>query len=261
VRDRSKPPRIAEQTLSRRSLLEWLGGAAVLGLNAELLQACATSPAAGGDARQRDGGALDAVRGDAASGGYPFAPGEAAGGVFEGWGERTVDPQDLQKILASWRLRVDGMVETPRSFSFVELASELPRQEQITDFHCVEGWSVLDVPWTGVRIAELLARVKPLAGATHVTFHTVGGAYNESLPLAVALEPRTLLGYGIAGATLPLRHGFPLRVVVPRLLGYKNAKYVERVELSDRAVHGFWVAAGYPYDGEVPPARLRDGKY
>lgn len=256
MRDRSQP-RIAEQTLSRRSLLEWLGGATVLGLTGELLLACATSPAAGSDAGRREGGG----RGDAAGGSYPFAPGEAAGGVFEGWGERTVDPQDLQKILASWRLRVDGMVETPRSLSFVELASELPRQEQVTDFHCVEGWSVLDVPWTGVRIAELLARVKPLAGATHLTFHTVGGAYNESLPIAVALEPRTLLGYGIAGATLPLRHGFPLRVVVPRLLGYKNAKYVERVELTDRPLSGFWVAAGYPYDGEVPPARLREGKY
>ena len=60
---------------------------------------------------------------------------------------------------------------------------------------------------------------------------------------------------------LLLVHGFPLRVVIPRLLGYKNAKYVERIELTNHAVYGYWVSAGYPYDGEVNPDRLRPGKY
>ncbi len=259
MRARSSPPRIATETLSRRTLLEWL--AAVLGLTSELLLACGTTAAGGPDAaRGRDGSASDRGARDAA-GAYPFAPGAGGGGIFDGWGERTVDPQDLAAILASWRLRVDGLVEQPRSLGFAELVADLPRQDQLTDFHCVEGWSVYDVPWTGVRLSDLLATVKPLASASHVTFHTIGGKYNESLPLAVAREPRSLLGYGVAGATLPLPHGFPLRVVVPRLLGYKNAKYVERLELSDRPSHGFWVAAGYPYDGEVPPSRLREGKY
>lgn len=266
MRDRSAPPRIATQTLTRRSLLEWLGGAAVIGLSSELVLGCSSEPGASSDAGRSDARGADssqreAGRGDTGSGSFPFAPGDGADGVFKGWGERTVDPQDLTAILASWRLTVDGMVETPRSWSFAELISGLPRQSQLTDFHCVEGWSVYDVPWAGVRISELLAAVKPLAKATHLSFHTVGSKYNESLPLAVALEPRALLGYGIAGATLPLPHGFPLRVVVPRLLGYKNAKYVERIELTDHAISGYWVAAGYPYDGEVPKARLREGKY
>ena len=77
----------------------------------------------------------------------------------------------------------------------------------------------------------------------------------------IALEPRTLLGYGIGGSTLPLGHGFPVRMVIPRLLGYKSAKYVERIEFSDHPVDGFWVAAGYPYDGNVPASRLREGKW
>ena len=144
--------------------------------------------------------------------------------------------------------------------SFAELVS-LPRQDQITDFHCVEGWSVHDVPWNGIHLSEIVSRVRPHSTATHITFHTIGGRYNESLPLTVALEERTLLAYGIAGATIPLKHGFPLRIVIPRLLGYKNAKYVHRLEFTDEPIEGFWVAAGYPYDGEVPPQRLRDGKY
>ena len=75
------------------------------------------------------------------------------------------------------------------------------------------------------------------------------------------MEPRTILAYGVAGSTLPLDHGFPLRVVVPRLLGYKNAKYVERLELADKPLIGYWVAAGYDLAGLVPQNRLRSGHY
>ena len=103
----------------------------------------------------------------------------------------------------------------------------------MTDFHCVEGWSVYDVQWNGVHLQRLFDLVQPTAAATYVTFHTLGDIYNESLKLDVALEPRTILGYGVGGNTLPVEHGFPLRVVIPRLLGYKNAKYIERIELTD----------------------------
>ena len=192
---------------------------------------------------------------------FPFQPGGGTGDpVFDNWPVRTVDAQDLTAILASWRLSVDGMIDAPGTYSFGELGS-LPRQDQVTDFHCVEGWSVHDVPWNGVRLATVLELAEVRSAATHVTFHTIGGKYNESLPLAVALEDRTLLAYGVAGSTIPLDNGFPLRLVVPRLLGYKNAKYVDRIELTDRPVEGFWVAAGYDYDGEVPAQRLRPGKY
>jgi len=247
------------KSISRRSLLEWLGSATVLALGSPLIHAsCASAP---GGVHRGDGSVRDRPAGEQNDRSpYPFQPGTGKGPPFEGWGERTVDPQDLAAILASWRLRVEGMVTAPRTLSFEELAG-LPRQSQVTDFHCVEGWSVDDVPWDGVHLSHLFELVTPAPRATHVTFHTLGGKYNESLPLSVALEPRTILGYGVAGATLPLKHGFPVRLVAPRLLGYKNAKYVERIELTDHAVNGFWVAAGYPYAGEVPAARLRPGKY
>ena len=89
----------------------------------------------------------------------------------------------------------------------------------------------------------------------------MGDEYNESLPLDIALEPKTMMAYGVNCNTMPLNHGFPLRTVIPRLLGYKNAKYVYRVELTDAPIEGFWVRLGYGYDGEVPPARLREGHY
>ena len=167
---------------------------------------------------------------------------------------------DLQQVLKSWKLTVDGLVERPRTFTFAELV-DFKRIDMKADFHCVEGWSIYDVPWSGLHLSQLFSRVKPKKGASHVTFHTIGDIYNESLPLDIALEQSTLLAYGLAGSTLPFKHGFPLRIVIPRLLGYKNAKYVYRVQLTDAAVKGYWVARGYPYGGFVPAHRLRPRRY
>ena len=279
---------MSEKTLSRRSLIEWLGKTAVLSLGAGLAARCVSSrpvmfhhegalPDAGTDSDAAADGehesALepahdpaeepgnDPAGEDASTSDFPFEPGDREEEIFSSWPIRTVDPQDLEAILERWRLKVDGMVENPLELTFTDLLADFPRQDQVTDFHCVEGWSVYDVPWNGVHISELMARARPTSGATHITFHTIDGRYNESLPLEVALEPRTLLAYGIAGDTLPLPHGFPMRLVVPRLLAYKSAKYVERLELTDHPVNGYWVAVGYPYDGEVPESRLRPGKY
>ena len=270
-------PTIAQRTVSRRTVLEWLGSGCVLSLGSAALAACGQPDQATADAGRGPGGdsataadlgpgadlgqADSTPGGDAAaSGTFPFSPGPGKQGVFKSWSVRTVDPQDLKKILASWTLSVDGLVANKRSYTFAQLTA-LERSNQITDFHCVEGWSVLDVPWNGVHLSEIFNQVKPSSSASHVAFHTIDGKYNESLPLAVAKESRTLLGYGVGGQTLPLAHGFPLRVVIPRLLGYKNAKFITRIELTDKPLHGFWVKGGYPYEGKVPKERLRPGKY
>jgi DMSO/TMAO reductase YedYZ molybdopterin-dependent catalytic subunit len=268
-------------TVSRRSLLEWLGKSTVLALGADLIASCSEGqddyldggePMAGEDS----GAALDdggfeaghdagADGGDAgtdcsAKGQFGFEPGQVDLEIFENWGERTVDVQDPLEIMKSWRLIVDGMVEHPLDLSFADIL-KMKRQDQVVDFHCVEGWSIWDVPWNGVHLNELFDLVKPLPKASHVTFHTVGDKYNESVPIDVAREPKTVLSYGIGCSTLPLKHGFPLRLVIPRKLAYKSAKYVYRIELTDEPVNGYWVEVGYPYDAEVPPERLRPGKY
>jgi hypothetical protein len=275
-----KPWRNAENTPvspvthTRRTVLEWIGqGAAVAALPTALgacfprrdEDRCCTGGSPGDSDPARDSGAhpgdSDPLQDpDCPEGSYEFAPPAQEPAIYDDWNVRTVDPQELDGILAGWELAVDGLVDHPRSFGFQELI-EMARQDQVMDFHCVEGWSVLDVPWNGVHLQTLLDRVGRQAGATHVTFHTIDSVYNESLPLEVALEPHTLLAYGVCGATLPLSHGFPLRLVVPRLLAYKSAKYIHRIELTDHAIQGFWVQRGYSYEAEVPEDRLREGRY
>jgi DMSO/TMAO reductase YedYZ molybdopterin-dependent catalytic subunit len=245
------PPFVAPVTTERRAVLRWLGSSAVLALGGDVLSTCA------GPSQSRPT-TRDASGADAADT-FPFQPAPADGPVYDDWKENTVDPQSLSDILAGWRLKVDGMVAKPLDLDFADLIA-LVRQDQVTDFHCVEGWSVEDVPWNGVALSGVLDLAVPAEAATHLTFHSIGGKYAESLPMDVAREPHTLLGYGVGDSTLPLEHGFPLRLVVPRLLGYKNAKYLERIEVTDHAVTGFWEAYGYSYDGEVPAARLRPGK-
>jgi DMSO/TMAO reductase YedYZ molybdopterin-dependent catalytic subunit len=227
--------------ITRRTLLEWLGTGVTLSLGPGLL------------------GALTAAAARPGPDATAFLPGAGEGPPFDSWPVRTVDRQDLAAILGGWQLRVDGLVRRPLTLSFLDLLAA--RNERTADLHCVEGWSVLDIPWSGVPLAGLIERAQPLPTTSHVNFHTLGDKYNESLPLAVAREPAALLAFGAAGQTLPLAHGFPLRLVVPRLLGYKNAKFVHRVELADRPLYGFWVQHGYSYEGEVPSERLRPGRY
>ncbi len=286
MKKRGQLRKIEDQTLTRRSLLDWMGKATVIGLGGGLVASCVDEYGALADAGtlSNDGGDdpsagphddtkgndTDPADDDTASepevascetfDGNGFEPGQGTHEVFEKWGERTVDPQEIEQVLKSWRLRVDGLVEKPVDLSFAELLA-LPSQDQLTDFHCVEGWSIHDVPWNGVHLKTLFDIVRPQPGATHVTLHTLGDKYNESLPIEVASEPKTLLAYGIDCSTLPLKHGFPLRLIVPRMYAYKSPKYVYRIELADAPVSGYWVAAGYPYDAPVSESRLRPGKY
>jgi DMSO/TMAO reductase YedYZ molybdopterin-dependent catalytic subunit len=230
----------------------------VLALGGDVLSACFGSSIA--DSQRPNVGGADASAEAAGAPGFGFEPGPVTDPIFDAWYENTVDAQNLVDILAGWMLAVDGMVSNPLSLRFVDLIA-LGRQDQVTDFHCVEGWSVYDVPWNGVPLASMLDLAGADASASYLTFHSVGGQYSESLPISVAREPRTLLGYGVGGSTLPLEHGFPVRLVVPRLLGYKNAKYLSRIEVTDHAVTGYWETYGYSYSGEVPASRLRPGKY
>lgn len=244
---RNNEAEAGSDTWSRRSLLSWLGKGCVLSLTAPGVSGCIGSIFDGQEDRWTG----------CSESGFAFSPGRCDHG---GWGERTVDRQHLENILKSWQLTIGGLVEEELTLSFDELVA-LPSHDPVVDFHCVEGWSVYDVPWNGVHLSELFSRVGVKPTATHVNFHTVGGLYNGSLLLPVALEENTLLAYGVRGSSLSVKHGFPVRMVIPRLFGYKSSKYVERIELSDHYVEGYWVKRGYSYSAEVPPSRLRQGKY
>ncbi|MBN2722904.1 MAG: molybdopterin-dependent oxidoreductase [Deltaproteobacteria bacterium] len=238
---------------SRRSFLKWLGVGSVIALS-ECTRDENSSMDAGFDM-------TDSVNTDVTDAKeFPFVEGSGDDDIFRLWGERTIDPQNIKRILNNWNLTVDGMVARSGVFKFSEIV-DMERVNQVMDFHCVEGWSIWDVPWNGVHMNRIFSIVQPEKQAKFVTFHTIDGKYNESVPMEIATEPHTILAYGVNNSTLPLKHGFPLRLVIPRLLAYKSAKYINRIELTDHPVNGFWVERGYPYDAPVPESRLRDGKY
>jgi DMSO/TMAO reductase YedYZ molybdopterin-dependent catalytic subunit len=144
---------------------------------------------------------------------------------------------------ARFRLVVAGAVESRLDLSFDELLA-LPQVEDVSDFHCVTGWSRLDLAWKGVRMETVLALARPLPEATHVLVHAYDG-YSTNLALEEALKPDVLLAHQVDGAPLPAEHGGPVRVVTPQLYAWKGAKWVSRLELTAGDVKGFWERNGY----------------
>ena len=137
-----------------------------------------------------------------------------------------------------------------RSFSLADLRA-LPRAEQVSDFHCVTGWSVNGVRWAGVRLGDLLDAAGARPGARALRFVSAERPYEDSLTREQALLPDVLLAYEMDGAPLSRAHGFPLRLVMPRMYGYKGVKWVTRLELGDRALPGYWEQHGYDADAWV----------
>jgi len=148
-----------------------------------------------------------------------------------------VDPlgdefQRLQQAgFAGWRLAVDGLVARPASFSLAELRS-FPRRSHITMIQCEEGWSYI-AEWTGVRLSHILEMVDALPQVRYVVYRSIQPEWWESIDMADALHPQTLLTYGMNGGELPVPFGGPLRMRVPRQLGYKSVKYVTRLTVTD----------------------------
>lgn len=155
-----------------------------------------------------------------------------------------------------YRLKVDGLVGHPRTWSVDEL-KQLGQRTQITRHDCVEGWSAIG-QWTGTPLAALLAAVAPLPNARYVVFHCFDEweddtFYYESIDLLEATHPQTILAHSLNGQPLPVANGAPLRLRVERQLGYKHAKYIERIELVASFEDigdgngGYWEDNGYEW--------------
>lgn len=196
----------------------------------------------------------------------------------------SIDPKDTQyrrlvrDKFVSWKLTIDGLVATPRSFTLADLRA-LPARTQNTRHDCVEGWSCI-AKWKGPPLSVLLDAVKPKPEARFVVFHcfdslgadqTVGSAkdqdadesddevigtqprYYESIDFVDARHPQTILAYEMNDAPLPVAHGAPLRVRIERQLGYKMAKYISRIEIVDdlsslgEGRGGYWEDLGYDW--------------
>ena len=132
---------------------------------------------------------------------------------------------------ADWRLAVDGMVARPASLSIAELKG-YPSRSQITHLACEEGWSFI-AEWTGVPLSHVLDAAGILPQAKYVVYFSIEDSWWDSVDMADALHPQTLVTYGMNGGELPAAHGGPLRLRVPRQLGYKSVKYITRLTVTD----------------------------
>lgn len=171
--------------------------------------------------------------------------GSHAWGIPDDFFVRTVESPQPTFDPRTYRLVVDGLVQRPLSLTYRHLLS-LPSVSQSCDFLCIEGWSVEDVPWEGVQLCNLMSIVRPLASARFVTFHCLGDVYQESLTLEQSDLPLALLAHRMYGHPLPPERGSPLRLVFPRMLGYKGAKWVTRVEFRAERDLGYWERFGAP---------------
>ena len=150
--------------------------------------------------------------------------------------------------LARWRFEIEGLVENPISLTYDELTA-LPRRSTLCDIHCVTRWSRLDNRFEGASVADLLARARPRAEATHVIVRAAQG-FTTNLPLADLDRPENLLAWKHDGVDLTPEHGWPLRLVVPHLYFWKSAKWVRGFELLSEDEAGFWERNGYHMRGD-----------
>jgi DMSO/TMAO reductase YedYZ molybdopterin-dependent catalytic subunit len=160
----------------------------------------------------------------------------------------------------NWRLSIEGMVARPASYSMDQLRAMTSRT-QITRHDCVEGWSAIG-QWTGVPLWSLLAMARVAPGARYVVFHCAdkmydGAVYYESIDLFDAVHPQTLLAYELNDKPLPVANGAPLRLRIERQLGYKQAKYVQALEVVNSLAKfgggrgGYWEDRGYEWYGGI----------
>ena len=170
-------------------------------------------------------------------------PPPLAGLVRSGW--RIYSVTSIPKFdRSTWRLTIDGLVERPLRLSYDDLRA-LPRAEQVTDFHCVTGWSVSNVHWAGVRFRDLLAAARPLPAAKAVGFFSSDGSYSDSLTTDQAFLADSMLAYEMDGKPLTRPHGAPARVVIPEMYGYKGVKWLNKITLLDQPFDGYWENRGY----------------
>jgi DMSO/TMAO reductase YedYZ molybdopterin-dependent catalytic subunit len=143
----------------------------------------------------------------------------------------------------TWTLTVDGAVEHPLSLDWAAF-NALPQTDDVSDFHCVTTWSLLDSRWRGVALADLAGLCGLRPEATHLLTHAYDG-YTTNLPLEEALKDDVLLVHTWNGAPLPRAHGGPVRVITPQLYAWKGAKWIRRLEFLTADRLGFWEERGY----------------
>lgn len=172
--------------------------------------------------------------------------------------------------VSPWTIKIDGMVEKPRTVDFDELMKTMPVEERIYRHRCVETWA-MTVPWTGFPLSALVKMAAPLASAKYVAFETLqdpktmpglrfGGfdwPYIEGCTMAEANNDLAFLATGMYGKTIPKQDGAPIRLVLPWKYGFKSIKSIVRVSFTDKRPATFWEGlqpSEYGFWANVNPA-------
>ncbi len=190
-------------------------------------------------------------------------PSNVGGGVLPGVEVRAYQGQRLDSVndfrensikgpqhvdISTYRLNVTGLVEKPATYTYDQVISKETTYTKVVQLDCVEGWSV-KLLWEGVLLSDLIDHSKPSAEATTVVFKAYDG-YTTSLPLAYIRTAHILLAYKMNGIRIPDERGFPFMVVAEDRWGYKWAKWVTSIELSnDPKYLGYWEQRGYSQTG------------
>jgi DMSO/TMAO reductase YedYZ molybdopterin-dependent catalytic subunit len=164
---------------------------------------------------------------------------------FEKFPINDYDVDDPEVDLTAWKLAVSGSVQKPGEYTLAQVQS-LPKHLQNTRHVCVEGWDVIG-NFGGARLSDFLKAIGADTTSRFVTVECADGYY-ESLDMATALHPQTLLCYEMYGKPLTREHGAPLRLQIPTKIGYKQAKYLTTLKVTNLLTKvGYWEDQGYSH--------------
>jgi sulfoxide reductase catalytic subunit YedY len=206
----------------------------------------------------------------------PVTPEWAATGYnnyyeFDPYGKETVKDLVGKFVTSPWKIEVSGQVNKPGTYDLDDLLKQLPVEERVYRFRCVERWAMV-VPWSGFPLAALIKMLEPKANAKYLRFVTVSRPnempgmkrapypwpYFEGLRMDEAMNPLTLMATGLYGKPVPKQNGAPVRLVVPWKYGYKSPKSIAKIEFTEREPPIFWnklQPAEYGFYSNVEPKK------
>jgi DMSO/TMAO reductase YedYZ molybdopterin-dependent catalytic subunit len=156
-------------------------------------------------------------------------------------------PQHID--IDSYRLSIDGMAGPGRAYTYADVVDNHTHYRKVATLNCVEGWSVT-ILWDGIKVRDLLAEAGYNLPAKTITFYCYDG-YSTAFPLSYILDNDIMIAYAMNNVTIPPERGYPFQLVAEGKWGYKWAKWITRIELSDSLPTGYWESRGYSRDGDL----------
>ncbi|MBB6024686.1 hypothetical protein HNR77_005821 [Paenibacillus sp. JGP012] len=157
---------------------------------------------------------------------------------------------------ANWSFRIDGLVEHAQIWNWEQFV-KLSRTVQISDFHCVTGWSVYKNTWEGIPLKYFLDKAGVKPGAHSVKFYSGDGVYTDAITMDQAQMHDIMVAVMHDGKPIPADLGGPVRLIIPQMYAYKSVKWLNRIEIIDSEHIGYWEERGYDKDAWLPGASQR----